>query len=70
MAPDMIDEQDMAVESPAEDTMTRRLRQVYLVVLIACAIVEAGVMANVASGRQLPPRPRMADRAMEGPLGS
>jgi len=53
MAPDMIDEQDMAVESPAEDTMTRRLRQVYLVVLIACAIVEAGIMADVASGGQL-----------------
>ena len=53
MALDVIDEQDVAVEPPADDPVTVRLRQVYLVVLIACAIVEAGIMADMASGGQL-----------------
>lgn len=45
--------EDEVLEAPAEDHMTLRLKQVYLVVLIACAIVEAGIMADVASGGQL-----------------
>lgn len=48
----VIDVED-PVEAPIEDRATLRLRQAYLVVLIACAIVEAGIMADVASGGQL-----------------